>query len=57
LGYPPLILASTIAILGYDVEVFCTFYGLQLLKKDISDLQLCPLGNLGMPMKIPMGPD
>jgi peroxiredoxin family protein len=33
-AYPPLILASTAAALGYDVEVFCTFYGLQLLRKD-----------------------
>ena len=55
-AYPPLILASTAAALGYEVEVFCTFYGLQLLKKDVSDLQISPLGNPGMPMKMPMGP-
>ncbi len=55
-AYPPFILASTAAALGYDVEVFCTFYGLQLLKKDVSDLQVSPLGNPGMPMKMPMGP-
>jgi len=55
-AYPPFILASTAAALGYDVEVFCTFYGLQLLKKDVSDLQISPLGNPGMPMKMPMGP-
>jgi len=55
-AYPPFILASTAAALGYEVEVFCTFYGLQLLKKDVSDLQISPLGNPGMPMKMPMGP-
>jgi peroxiredoxin family protein len=55
-AYPPFILASTAAALGYEVEVFCTFYGLQLLKKDVSDLQVSPLGNPGMPMKMPMGP-
>jgi peroxiredoxin family protein len=55
-AYPPFILASTAAALGYDVEVFCTFYGLQLLKKDVSDLKISPLGNPGMPMKMPMGP-
>lgn len=56
-AYPPFILASTAAALGYDVEVFCTFYGLQLLKKDVGGLQVSPLGNPGMPMKMPFGPD
>lgn len=56
-AYPPFILASTAAALGYEVEVFCTFYGLQLLKKDVSDLKVSPLGNPGMPMKMPFGPD
>jgi peroxiredoxin family protein len=56
-GYPPFILASTAAALGWDVTVFFTFYGLQLVKKDISDLKISPLGNPGMPMKMPFGPD
>ncbi|GAB4176655.1 MAG: DsrE/DsrF/DrsH-like family protein [Rhodocyclaceae bacterium] len=56
-AYPPFILASTAAALGWDVSVFCTFYGLNLLKKDISDLKVSPLGNPGMPMKMPFGPD
>jgi len=56
-AYPPFILASTAAALGYEVEVFCTFYGLQLLKKDVDDLKVSPLGNPGMPMKMPFGPD
>lgn len=55
--YPPLILASTAAALGYEVQIFCTFYGLELLKKDVSTLQVSPLGNPGMPMKMPYGPD
>ena len=33
-AYPPFILASTAAALGYETEIFFTFYGLQLLKKD-----------------------
>ncbi|CAG0957274.1 partial Sulfur carrier protein DsrE2, partial [Rhodocyclaceae bacterium] len=37
--------------------IFFTFYGLNLLKKDISDLKVSPLGNPGMPMKMPFGPD
>ena len=52
-GYPPFILASTAAALGYDVQVFFTFYGLQLLKKD-PKLQVTSIGNPGMPMPMPM---
>lgn len=55
-AYPPFILASTAAALGYEVSVFFTFYGLLLLKKDI-DLEISPLGNPAMPMKMPVGPD
>ncbi len=53
-AYPPFILASTAAALGYEVQIFFTFYGLQLLKKDMN-LKVSPLGNPGMPM--PMGMD
>ncbi len=53
-AYPPFILASTAAALGYEVQVFFTFYGLQLLKKK-PNLEVTPLGNPGMPM--PMGMD
>ena len=56
MAYPPFILASTAAALGWDVEVFFTFYGLELLKKDL-DLEISPLGNPAMPMKMPFGPD
>ena len=55
-AYPPFILASTAAALGWDVTIFFTFYGLNLLKKDVSDLKVSPLGNPGMPMKMPFGP-
>jgi len=51
-AYPPFILASTAAALGYEIQVFFTFYGLQLLKKKLT-LKVSPLGNPGMPM--PMG--
>lgn len=53
-AYPPFILASTAAALGYEVQIFFTFYGLQLLKKKLG-LKVSPLGNPGMPM--PMGMD
>ncbi len=48
-AYPPFILASTAAALGYETQIFFTFYGLQLLKKKL-DLKVTPLGNPGMPM-------
>lgn len=56
-AYPPFILASTAAALGWNVSMFFTFYGLGLLRKDISDLKVSPLGNPGMPMKMPFGPE
>jgi peroxiredoxin family protein len=56
-AYPPFILSSTAAALGWDVSVFFTFYGLELLKKDVSGLQVSPLGNPAMPMKMPFGPE
>jgi peroxiredoxin family protein len=55
-AYPPFILASTAGALGYDVQIFFTFYGLNLLKRDLSALKVSPLGNPGMPMKMPFGP-
>lgn len=54
MAYPPFILASTAAALGYETQIFFTFYGLQLLKKQLR-LEVTPLGNPGMPM--PMGMD
>ena len=53
-AYPPFILASTAAALGYEAQIFFTFYGLQLLRKRLA-LEVTPLGNPGMPM--PMGMD
>jgi len=54
-AYPPFILGTTAAALGYEVQVFCTFYGLKLLEKDLN-LSMSSLGNTGMPMKMPFGP-
>ncbi len=55
-AYPPFILASTAAALGYKTQIFFTFYGLQLLRKDLGGLRISPLGNPAMPMKMPFGP-
>ncbi|MDE2260235.1 MAG: DsrE/DsrF/DrsH-like family protein [Betaproteobacteria bacterium] len=54
MAYPPFILGSTAAALGYEVQIFFTFYGLQLLRKDLSDVKISPLANPAMPMPIPM---
>ena len=54
-AYPPFILASTGAALGWDVKIFFTFYGLPLLMKNIK-ADVSPLGNPAMPMKMPFGP-
>lgn len=54
MAYPPLILGSTAAALGWEVQVFFTFYGLQLLRKDLSGIAISPLANPAMPMPVPM---
>ncbi len=52
-AYPPFILASTAAALGYEVQIFFTFYGLNLLRKKL-DLRVSSLGNPAMPMPFPV---
>jgi peroxiredoxin family protein len=56
MAYPPFILATTAAALGWNASIFFTFYGLELLKKDLN-IKVSPLGNPAMPMKMPFGPD
>lgn len=50
-AYPPFLLASTAAALGIETKIFFTFYGLQLLKKELN-LKVSPLGNPAMPMPV-----
>mgnify|MGYP000212267797 FL=1 len=51
MAYPPLILASTAAAFGWDVVVFHTFWGLDILHEERSkNLQLSAVGNPSMPM-------
>jgi peroxiredoxin family protein len=52
-AYPPFLLASTAAALGFETKIFFTFYGLQLLKKELK-LKVSPLGNPAMPMPMPV---
>ncbi|MDS0292614.1 DsrE/DsrF/DrsH-like family protein [Halogeometricum luteum] len=51
MAYPPLILASTAAAFGWDVTVFHTFWGLDILHEEKSkNLKLSAVGNPSMPM-------
>jgi len=51
MAYPPLILATTAAAFGWDVVVFHTFWGLDVLHEEkAEDLKLSAVGNPSMPM-------
>ncbi|NUB93559.1 DsrE/DsrF/DrsH-like family protein [Haloterrigena sp. SYSU A121-1] len=51
MAYPPLILASTAAAFGWDVVVFHTFWGLDILHEENSkDLKLSAVGNPNVPV-------
>lgn len=54
-AYTTFIIGSTAAALGWKVTMFFTFYGLSLLKKEMSP-KISGLGNPAMPMKMPFGP-
>ena len=53
-AYPPFILATAGAAMGWEVGIFFTFYGLTLLKNTLT-ATVSPLGNPAMPMKMPFG--
>jgi peroxiredoxin family protein len=51
MAYPPLILASTAAAFDYEVNVFHTFWGLDILHEERSkSLKLSSVGNPNMPV-------
>ena len=54
-AYPPFILASTAAAMGWEVGIFFTFHGLNLLKKDMNS-KIHPAGNPGFfSLAVPSG--
>lgn len=56
MAYPPLILASTAAAFGYEVTVFHTFWGLDIIhEKRSKDLKLSSVGNPNMPVPNAVG--
>ena len=57
MAYPPLILATTAASMGWETGIFFTFYGLDILHKErIKHLQVSPIGNPAMPPPVPAIP-
>ncbi|WP_227356071.1 DsrE/DsrF/DrsH-like family protein [Haladaptatus salinisoli] len=56
MAYPPLILASTAAAFGWEVTVFHTFWGLDILHEERSkNLKLSSVGNPSMPVPNAIG--
>lgn len=56
-AYPPLMLASTAAAMGWEAGIFFTFYGLNVIHKDrLRRLQVAPTGNPAMPPPVPALP-
>ncbi len=54
MAYPPLILATAAAALDMEVELFFTFYGLDIIKKGgASKLKVAPIANPAMPVPMP----
>jgi peroxiredoxin family protein len=54
MAYPPLILATAAAALDMEVELFFTFYGLDIIKKGgAAKLKVAPIANPAMPVPMP----
>lgn len=53
-AYPPLILATTAASLGWEVGIFFTFFGLDILHEDrFEKLKVASLANPAGPVQLP----
>ncbi|MCP3994301.1 MAG: peroxiredoxin family protein [bacterium] len=53
-AYPPLILATTAASLGWEVGIYFTFYGLDILHRDrFEKLKVASLANPAGPIRVP----
>lgn len=57
MAYPPLMLATTAASMGWEAGIYFTFYGLHIIHKDYQNqLQVSPVGNPAMPPPLPAFP-
>jgi peroxiredoxin family protein len=53
-AYPPLILATTAASLGWEVGIYFTFYGLDILHRErLEKLKMASLANPSGPIQVP----
>jgi peroxiredoxin family protein len=53
-AYPPLILATTAASLGWEAGVYFTFHGLDILHRGrLEKLKVAPVGNPAGPIQVP----
>jgi len=51
MAYPPLMLATTAAAMGMEVDLYFTFWGMSMInKKTIDSLKISPVGNAALPM-------
>jgi peroxiredoxin family protein len=51
MAYPPLMLATTGAAMGMQVDLYFTFWGINMIsKKTIDSLKISPVGNAALPM-------
>ena len=57
MAYPPFILGTTAASMGWEVGIFFTFYGLDIVHKERHHkLAVSPIGNPAMPPPVPSMP-
>jgi peroxiredoxin family protein len=51
MAYPPMMLATTAAAMGMQVDLYFTFWGVNIIsKKTIDSLKISPVGNAALPM-------
>jgi peroxiredoxin family protein len=51
MAFPPLMIATTAAAMGWDVHLYFTFWGMDIItKKKSANLKLSPVGNPSLPM-------
>ncbi|MBS7622536.1 DsrE/DsrF/DrsH-like family protein [Candidatus Bathyarchaeota archaeon] len=56
MAYPPLILATTAAAMGWEVHLYFTFWGIDIITKGKSQkLKLAPVGNPSLPIPNMLG--
>ncbi|MEM4294281.1 MAG: DsrE/DsrF/DrsH-like family protein [Candidatus Caldarchaeum sp.] len=51
MAYPAFMLANAAAVMGYEVHIFFTFWGMDVInKRKIDSLKIASVGNPGLPM-------